>query len=76
MVSGCPPDDRHERLLWNRRFHPSNVYTEKKRREKLNYPHDNPVRRGLVSSAGDWPWSSWRYYYLHDVSALRMDRLD
>jgi hypothetical protein len=42
--------------LCNRRFHPFNVYTEKKRREKLN-----PVRRGLLSSPGDWPWSSWRY---------------
>jgi len=53
------------------RFHPFNVYTEKKRREKLN-----PVRRGLVSSPGDWPWSSWRYYCLNHLSALRMDPLD
>jgi len=74
MVSGCPPDDRHERLLWNRRFHPFKVYTGKKRREKLNC--NNPVRRGLVSSPGDWPWSSWRYYSLNDLSLLRMDRLD
>jgi len=29
-----------------------------------------------VSSPGDWPWSSWRYYYLNDLSVLRMDRLD
>ena len=57
MVSGHSSADEHERLLWNRRFHPFNVYTEKKRQEKLN-----PVRRGRVSSPGDWPWSSWRYY--------------
>ena len=38
--------------------------------------HNNPVRRGLVSSPGVWPWSSWRYYYLNDVSVLRLDRLD
>ena len=44
-------------LLWNRRFHPFNVHTEEKRREKLNYMHNNPVKRGLVSSPGDWPWS-------------------
>jgi hypothetical protein len=47
--------------LWNRRFHPFHVYTEKKRREKLNC--NDPVRRRLVSSPGDWPWSSWRYYW-------------
>jgi hypothetical protein len=68
-------DESHFRL-WNRRFHPFNVYTEEKRREKLNYMHNNPVKRGLVSSPGDWPWSSWWYYFLHDASLLRMDRLD
>jgi hypothetical protein len=71
MVSGCPSADGHERLPWNRRFHPFNVYTEKKRRDKLN-----PVRRGLVSSPWDWPWSSWQYDYLNGESVLRMDRLD
>jgi hypothetical protein len=68
MVSGRSSADEHERLLCNRRFHPFNIYTEKKRREKLN-----PVRRGLVTSPGDWPWSRWRYY--RDVSVPRMDRL-
>jgi hypothetical protein len=45
-------------------------------REKLNYLHNNPVRRGLVSSPGDWPWSSGWYYYLNGLSGLRMDPLD
>ena len=68
-------DESHFRL-WNRRFHPFDVYSEEKRREKLNYMHNNPVKRGLVSSPGDWPWSNWRFYFLHDASALRMDRVD
>ena len=68
-------DGCHYRL-WNRRFHPFNVFTEKKLQEKLNYMHNNPVKRGLVSSPGDWPWSSWRFYNWQDASILRMDRLD
>jgi len=68
-------DESHYRL-WQRRFYPFNVYTEKKYLEKLQYMHNNPVRRGLVSSPGDWAWSSWRFYFLEDVSMLRMDRLD
>jgi len=52
------------------------VFSEEKVREKLNYTHSNPVKRGMVSSPGDWPWSSWRFYFLHDASVLRMDRLD
>jgi putative transposase len=66
-------DESHFRL-WNRRFHPFDVYSEAKWREKLNC--NNPAKRGLVSSPGDWPWSSWRFYFLHDASVLRMDRLD
>lgn len=38
--------------------------------------HDNPVKRGLVTSAGDWPWSSRRFYYLGDRSVLEMDRTE
>jgi hypothetical protein len=53
-----------------------NVYSEAKRREKLNYMHNNPVKRGLVKEPGDCPWSSWRFYFLQDVSLLPMDRLD
>jgi len=67
-------DESHYRL-WNRRFHPFNVFSETKLQEKLNYMHNNPVKRGLVSAPGDWPWSSWRFYYLEDASILRMDRL-
>ena len=61
--------------LWQRRFHPFNVYSEEKRREKLNSMHNNPLKRGLVSSPGECPWSSWRFYFLRDASLLPMDRL-
>jgi putative transposase len=68
-------DESHFRL-WNRRFHPFDVYSDEKRREKLNYMHNNPVKRGLVSSPGDWQWSSWKFYFLQDAFVLRMDRVD
>ncbi len=61
--------------VWQRRFYPINVYSEKKRLEKLNYMHHNPVKRGLVSSPGDWRWSSWRLYFLQDAPILALDRL-
>ncbi len=61
--------------VWQRRFYDLNVWSEKKRREKLNYMHGNPVKRGLVTSPDQWPWSSFRFYYLNDASALAMDPL-
>ena len=50
-------------------------FREKKRLEKLDYMHNNPVKRGLVRSPEEWPWSSYRFYYLNDSSLLSMDRL-
>ena len=52
-----------------------NIWTPKKRDEKLNYMHHNPVKRGLVREPGDWPWSSWRFYFLNDAGLLAMDRM-
>lgn len=67
--------DESRYRVWQRRFYPFNVYSEEKRLEKLNYMHGNPVKRGLVSSPDQWPWSSFRFYYLNDASVLAMDRL-
>jgi hypothetical protein len=43
--------------VWKRRFYELNIWTAKKRDEKLHYMHNNPVKRGLVKEPGDWPWS-------------------
>jgi putative transposase len=66
-------ESRHR--VWQRRFYPYGVYSGEKRLEKLNYMHNNPVKRGLVSSPEEWPWSSFRFYSLNDSTLLSMDRL-
>ena len=48
--------------FWQARFYDFNVWTEKKRIEKLCYIHRNPVTRGLVDSPEQWRWSSFRWY--------------
>lgn len=40
----------------------STFWSEEKRLEKLDCMHGNPVKRRLVETAADWPWSSWRFY--------------
>ncbi len=37
--------------------------------------HRNPVKRGLVAQPRDWPWSSWRCYFLNDATVLAIDRV-
>ena len=67
-----PPDSRQRCLFgseerapfWQARFYDSNVWTERKRVEKLRYMHRNPVKRGLVAEREDWRWSSYRFYAL------------
>ena len=61
--------------FWERRFYDFNVWSEKKRLEKLEYMHNNPVKRGLVKNPADWPWSSFRFYYLSDTRMMEMDRI-
>lgn len=51
-----------ERPFWQPRYYDFNVYTERKRIEKLKYMHRNPVKRGLVERPEDWTWSSFRHY--------------
>ncbi len=72
------PETVHDQAkfrVWQRRFYPFGIYTERKRTEKLNYMHSNPVKRGLVNSPEQWPWSSFRFYHLNDGSILKMDPL-
>ena len=48
--------------FWQRRFYDFNVWSLKKRVEKLHYMHMNPLKRGLVTHPKDWPWSSFLFY--------------
>jgi len=51
------------RRFWQRRYYDFNVYSRAKVLEKLHYMHSNPVREGVVRHPGNWPWSSWCFYY-------------
>ena len=61
--------------FWQPRFYNFNVYSGQKRNEKINYIHNNPVARGLVSSPEQWRWSSYRAYALRERGPVSMDWL-
>ena len=48
--------------FWQPRYYDFNVFSGKKRLEKLNYMHHNPVTRGLVQNPEDWLHSSAHHY--------------
>ncbi len=62
--------------FWQPRFYDFNVYSAKKRREKLEYMHANPVKRGLVKNPRDWVWSSYSFYLHGERGALTIDPVD
>ena len=61
------------RAFWQARFYDFNVWTSKKRVEKLKYMHRNPVKRGLVASPEQWRWSSYRFYFLGEGGVVRVN---
>ncbi|HWY05432.1 MAG TPA: transposase [Candidatus Acidoferrales bacterium] len=61
------------RAFWQARFYDFNVYTTRKKREKLDYMHRNPLTRGLVRHPKDWPWSSWPFYATGEQGIVGID---
>jgi putative transposase len=69
--------------FWQPRFYDFNVYSAKKNvysakkiREKIEYMHANPVKRGLVGSPGEWTWSSFVSYERGEGGLVPIDFVD
>jgi putative transposase len=78
-IRRCPEatlSDLSLRHVWQKRFYDFDVWSLKKQMEKLNYIHDNPVRRGLVKSPELWRWSSYRSYFLGETGKVRINQWD
>lgn len=58
--------------VWQKRFYDFNVWTTRKRVEKLRYMHRNPVKRGLVERPEQWRWSSFRAYLYGETGPVRV----
>jgi putative transposase len=68
-----PEAGENLRSFWQARFYDFNVNTKRKMAEKLEYMHQNPISRGLVTHPRDWPWSSWGFYARAGEGLLSMD---
>lgn len=51
-----------EYQLWQEGFHPQAILNEEMFRQKLDYIHYNPVKRGYVDDPAHWRYSSYRNY--------------
>jgi putative transposase len=71
---GCEGGEELPARFWQRRFFDFNVWSLKKRVEKLEYMHMNPVKRGLVAHPKEWLWSSFSFYSKMKLGLIRIDR--
>lgn len=59
--------------VWQKRFYDFNVWSERKRVEKLRYMHQNPIKRGLAQEPEQWTWSSYRSYAYGEAGAVKLN---
>ena len=63
QMKDAQPDGKVSHRFWQRGGgYDTNLWTAKHIAEKIQYIHNNPVRRGLVGRAVDWEWSSAQDY--------------
>ena len=48
--------------IWEEGYHPKEIQSDKMLIQKINYIHQNPVKRGYVDHAEHWRYSSARNY--------------
>jgi REP element-mobilizing transposase RayT len=58
--------------LWQEGSHPQAIFSEAVLRQKLEYIHNNPIKRGYVDDPAHWRYSSYRNY-LGEQGILSID---
>jgi putative transposase len=73
--AGKSNSNNKEFQFWKQDYHPIELDTAIKARDRLDYLHENPVRSGLV-------WESWHYkyssavdYYTNERGLLKIEHL-
>ena len=68
------PNGRVVQRFWQRGGgYDENLYSPAKVWAKIDYIHQNPVRRGLCDNPSEWPWSSARAYETGGAEAIRIE---
>ncbi|MBN4057175.1 transposase [bacterium AH-315-J21] len=67
---------QRRRIFWQPRCYDHNCRTVESVVEKVNYCHNNPMKRGLTNEPNQWRWSSYNSIAGEKDIALRIDRID
>lgn len=61
--------------FWKQDYHPIELNSPTKTKERLNYLHENPVRSGLVWEPWHYKYSSAIDYYTNEQGLLKIEHL-
>ena len=61
--------------VWQEGFHPVAIESGEFFQQKIEYIHQNPVRKGYVEQPEHWRYSSARNYILNDNSIIQIEPL-
>jgi putative transposase len=64
---------RSGEAFWQARYYDMNIWSQKKKIEKLRYIHRNPVKRELCDGPQDWRWSSFLHYATGWVGTVEIE---
>ena len=78
LVAANPPGlfrkNEEVNQVWQESFRTLRLWSNWMVWQKINYIHNNPLRAGLVDSARDYRWSSFRsFYHLEHEELLSVD---
>jgi putative transposase len=62
-----------EHQVWQEGVHPQSIISDEMMLQKLEYLHNNPVKRGLVASPEHWRYSSAHAWLQGTFAVLRCD---
>ena len=65
---------KQEYKIWADDFHPVALKSDRWIGQKINYIHNNPVRKGFVELPEHWKYSSARNWILGDDRIIEIDR--
>jgi len=69
-----PEPDGSVHQVWQESFKAVPLWSPWLIWQKINYIHNNPIKAGLVRSAGDYRWSSFRSFYFGEHEPIEVDK--
>jgi putative transposase len=73
--AGKSNNNNKDLQFWKQDYHPIELNTTEKIKQRLNYLHENPVRSGLVWEPWHYKYSSAIDYYTTEHGLLKIEHL-